>query len=503
MRIVWFKRDLRTADHAALSGAAAHGPALPLAIIEPDYWAQPDVSGRQYAFFAECVSELRAELAALGQPLILRIGDAVACLEDLRARFGVTHLHSHQETGGDWTYARDRRVGDWARTQGVAWIEHRQSGVIRRIGKREGWAKRWDAMMRRPQIAPPPTLKPIAGIDRGAPPDASEIGIAPDPCPDRQIGGRAAALDLLDSFFGPRGQHYRKEMSSPLTAYDACSRLSPHLAWGTLSSREAAQAGGSALDDLRAVGPAAPDGQDGSIKSFLSRLHWRCHFMQKLESEPRIEFENLHPAYDGLRADAPDPERLERWATGQTGWPFVDACMRALIATGWMNFRMRAMAMAVASYHLWLPWRPPAIRLGRLFTDFEPGIHYPQAQMQSGVTGINTVRIYNPVKQGRDQDPDGEFIARWVPELSACDADARHEPWRFGGVAGYPSPICDHLAAAREARSKIWSVRGGTAYRETANAIQKRHGSRASGSPRTGRRPKRKTTIDSQLSFDV
>jgi deoxyribodipyrimidine photo-lyase len=228
------------------------------------------------------------------------------------------------------------------------------------------------------------------------------------------------------------------------------------------------------------------------MTSFSGRLHWHCHFMQKLEDEPRLELENLHRAYDGVRPSAPDVDRLAAWSAGETGLPFVDACMRSLRATGWLNFRMRAMVMAVASYHLWLHWREPGLELARLFTDYEPGIHWPQTQMQSGTTGINTVRIYNPVKQGHDQDPTGAFVRQWVPELAAIPDTHVQEPWKAenaGQVLGrvYPHPIVDHLAAAREARDAVWAVRRGGAFRNQAAAIQDKHGSRKSGVPNRGR----------------
>ena len=216
--------------------------------------------------------------------------------------------------------------------------------------------------------------------------------------------------------------------------------------------------------------------------------------MQKLEDEPRLEHANLHPAYDALRQPTEsDAARLAAWARGETGLPFVDACMRYLAATGWLNFRMRAMLTAVASYHLWLHWREPGLHLARQFTDYEPGIHWPQVQMQSGTTGINTVRIYNPIKQGHDQDPNGDFVRRWVPELASIGGAEVHEPWRSAHareILGrtYPLPIVDHLAAARAAREKIYGARKGSTFRDAANAIQEKHGSRKSGIPRTGKR---------------
>ena len=191
-----------------------------------------------------------------------------------------------------------------------------------------------------------------------------------------------------------------------------------------------------------------------SLKSFNSRLHWHCHFIQKLEDEPQIEFKNLHSGYDGVRKVGENGDALKAWAAGETGLPFVDACMRYLRENGWLNFRMRAMLMAVASYHLWLHWREPGLELARLFTDYEPGIHWSQVQMQSGTTGINTIRIYNPVKQGKEQDPTGVFIRKWVPELSVIPDVFLHEPWKAENSAhvlgsAYPYPIVDYLDAAK------------------------------------------------------
>ncbi len=169
--------------------------------------------------------------------------------------------------------------------------------------------------------------------------------------------------------------------------------------------------------------------------------------------------------------------------------PFVDACMRMLWQEGWINFRMRAMLAAFASYHLWLHWREPGLHLARLFVDYEPGIHYSQLQMQSGTTGINTNRIYNPVKQSWDQDPSGEFIRRWVPELGSVPDVRIHEPWRLtaaeqrdlGVLIGrdYPAPVVDHLEAARAARERLRRFRQDRKdLRIESRAIQARHGSR-------------------------
>lgn len=468
-------------DHRALAQAAAHGDVLPLYVAEPALWGQSDMSGRQWLFFAEALDGLRTDLKACGQPLVVRTGDVAQVLEALSQQVQIDGLWSHEETGNDWTFKRDQQVAAWCRAQGIRWTEIRNHGVQRRLASRNGWAGQWDAFMAEPVTAAP-ILKPV-GVDVGHIPAARDLGLELDPCELRQTGGRQRGLTLLESFLTERGEQYRSAMSSPVAGERACSRLSAHLAWGTLSMREVAQ---RTWDQQRAL-KANPVRENApwraSLKSFNGRLHWHCHFMQKLEDEPRLELQNLHRKYDGIRPSAPDQERLAVWAKGETGLPFVDACMRYLRATGWLNFRMRSMVMATASYHLWLDWRAPGLQLARYFTDYEPGIHWSQVQMQSGTTGINTVRIYNPVKQGYDQDPTGVFTRKWVPELAAIPDEHLQEPWKAenaGDVLGkaYPERIVDHLAAAKQARERIWAVRRGAEFRAEASAVVAKHGSR-------------------------
>ncbi|MFP7673504.1 FAD-binding domain-containing protein [Marivita sp. S0852] len=506
--LVWFKRDLRITDHPALAWAAAKDAVLPVYLLEPEYWALPDMSGRQYAFLQECLSSLRRDLRGLGSDLVIRVGDAVETLDQLHRTVAFTQMISHEETGNAWTFARDKSVALWARAQGIEWTEMPQCGVVRRLDGRDGWAKHRNRFVSQPQLDPPRALPPVSLAS-----DPVPVLTAQDPCPDRQKGGREHAMSHLGGFLAERGRTYRKDMSSPLDGAIACSRLSPHLALGTVSVREVSQACAARQREVKG-GPR--DGWAGSLKSFQSRLAWRDHFMQKLEDEPALEYRCLHRAYEGMRPLEPDRTRLAAWEAGETGMPFLDACMRSLKATGWLNFRMRAMVVAVASYHLWLDWRSTGRHLARMFTDYEPGIHWSQMQMQSGTTGINTPRIYNPIKQGGDQDPTGVFTRRWVPELAMVPDQHLHAPWMWDGagqVLGktYPMPIVDVAQAARVARQRIFSLRGSADRTETQRVIHK-HASRKDSAghfvndriaDKPKRKPRRSAPEDSQLKLDL
>jgi deoxyribodipyrimidine photo-lyase len=502
--LVWFKRDLRVADHSPLVAAARGGPVICLYIYEDELIGAEDFSRRHLLFINDSLARLDAGLHERGARLLIRRGEATAVLRELHRQTGFARLRVHQETTNGLSYARDRRVLAWARDASVEVVEYRQQGVVRRLASRDGWGGQWQAFAGSPLVAAPRVLEDgSAGL-------AGETILAPDAwnlADDglderrRQAGGEAEGQAVLKSFLKARSPGYVKGLSSPLTAWDACSRMSPYLAHGNVSLRTVYQRAAARRRDLqRQRGPKDPWAQ--ALSAYVERLAWHCHFIQKLEDEPRIEFENMNPAFDGLREDDFNEDYFQAWASGRTGYPMVDACMRALRATGWINFRMRAMLISFASHHLWLHWRRPALHLARLFVDYEPGIHYSQVQMQAATDGISTLRMYSPTKQVRDHDPRGDFIRRWVPELAGVPADYIAEPWTMpaalqasiGCVIGrdYPAPIVDHAQAWAAAQRRLQGVRREATRSGASRQVFERHGSRRRSRMRGGAMSRRR-----------
>ena len=251
------------------------------------------------------------------------------------------------------------------------------------------------------------------------------------------------------------------------------------------------------------------------LNAFISRLYWHCHFIQKLESEPDIEWHNMHRGYDGLREHEFNAERFDALQNARTGWPMVDACVQMLNETGWLNFRMRAMLVSVAAYPLWLHWRPVGEWLATRFLDYEPGIHWSQLQMQSGTTGINTTRVYNPIKQAQDHDPHGLFVKHWLPAMRRVPTTWLFEPWlmpptlqdQIGVRVGQEiaQPVVALAPATREAKQRLHSRRQTDSVKAAKKAVIDKHASRKSwGNTRTAERTSRRSSpaAQAQLGFD-
>ncbi len=471
--IWWVKRDCRLADNPALTAALATGrPVLPLFCFEPSVIAGSDYSAMHRYAQTAAVSALRESLRRIGGECYVSYDEVVPTLERIRCQRPIEAVYSHEEIGNGLTFARDRGVAGWCREREIGYREVPQSSVKRGGLDRDTLHRVWRARIVESAPLPAPVKIPMTrGMLASA---ASTVVRSAERGGAWQIVEESAAEETLRDFLYERGLRYRGGISSPNSAMTAGSRLSVHLAWGTVSLRRVYHETVARLAELRAEQRSDTGRWCQSLGSFLSRLHWRDHFIQRLESEPEMEFQTVHPAYRDLVWED-TPAHLEAWTRGRTGYPLVDAVMRCLAATGFVNFRMRAMVVSFACHALHLDWRAIHPHLAKIFLDYEPGIHLSQLQMQAGTVGLNTVRVYSPTKQLLDHDPDCRFISQWIPELRGFSAAeiAAGEP-----LGDYPAPIVDWRERSAAMRTELYKRKRAVANREMTAAVLKKHGSR-------------------------
>ncbi len=488
--VVWFKRDLRISDNQALSTAVSTGlPIICLFNLEPERINRDDTDGIHIEWELDCLEELRKSLESIGGKLLFHHGSVVDELSRIHQQFDITSVFSHEETGLQWSWERDKQVAVWCENNNVEFNEFATNGIVRKLKSRDNWKKLRDSRVTSEIIETPKKIDSPSGLESSIIPTLLELEIRARQLKDRLIPGEKAAFAVLFSFLDERGRDYRKGMSSPITGRDMCSRLSPYISAGCISIKQIFYHTRRKQKKVK-LDPRSKEnrGWTSSLSSFQSRLAWHCHFVQRLELEATMDTIALNPELDDELQRQFDQQRFVAWSEGNTGWPFFDACMRSLIATGWINFRMRAMLQSVASYTLWLPWQITGNHLARCFLDYEPGIHWSQVHMQSGVTGINSVRAYSVRKQSEDQDPEGMFIRQWVPELSGVPTEFIHEPWlmsneqqlEFNCVIGkdYPEPIVDEKLTRKEGVSKSYSAKSKAHVKQRSKLVYELHGSR-------------------------
>ena len=475
LNVVWFKRDLRVTDHEPLLRAVEEGMVAPLFIVEPDYWAQPTCSARQWRFVSRTLAALRTQLAVLGAPLIVRVGDAVEVLESFRQNTSELVLWSHEETGDAFCRARDVRVADWAREHDVPWRQTPQQGIRRTEDSRNGWLKSWEHATSGTPL-PAPDLMIAHGFTPGKIVSERILYLDDDPCTDL-AAGPAVARRLLKAYL-ETGIETGSDGPSPHSrTVEGEPRISAHVSWGTISLREIRHQVEQEYGGRIAV----------PVDAIVNRLRFRTDLTQRVEDMPTLESEPLHSAFAGIAVDEA-PALRAAWQQGQTGLPIVDATMRALAQTGWIEFEFRVAALSIAIHHLRLDWRDCGTQMARLLTNYEPGVHWNLCQVAACMTGFDDREIVDPALVGPSIDPLGAFVREWVLELRDVPDDKIHIPWQMNAEqqtelnciigADYPAPVLDFAEAHIEAASRLEAIRSQPGFDEEARALRFCHTNR-------------------------
>ena len=483
----WIKRDFRVTDnHCLYSSTQTSSEVIPFFCWEPSVIESADYGRFHLQAQWQALRGLSASLRKRGSGLVERVGEVVEELEALFRAHPFACLRSYQETGNDLTFRRDLAVRAWCTRRGVKWIEPVGSTVVRGMSAEQKRKVLSKGPRGRMEVLPvPDDLCPPKKVSIFTEPMEwsrlcsffPKMGKASVSSSLQAINERSA-WDVLGSFLTERGAGYSGGISSPNSAFTSGSRLSAHLAWGTISAGSVFLALDQRREELSS--DPSPGPWKRSLRAFESRLHWRDHFIQRLEGCPTMEFSAINPIFNQVKYED-DSEMLACWLAGKTGFPLIDACMRCLQETGFLNFRMRAMVVSFACFGLHLSWRTIHGPLAQIFLDYEPGIHLSQLQMQAGITGINAIRVYSPAKQLLDQDADCRFVKRWVPELRNFKTVqiAHAEEIK---LEGYPEPVVSLKEQAKKMKDQIFSIRRSTEAKESNRQMLRKHGSTKSSS---------------------
>lgn len=478
IQIVWLKRDLRLHDNEAIFNALKSGKrVLLLYIFEELLINDPHYSERHWNFIKQSLADLNTELQTYNSKILIVQSDIIATINQLLTIFQISEVFSHQETGILATYNRDKSFQRFCKNNLITWNESINNGVFRGFKDREDWLERNNNYFESNLLNFNPKDDQLLNIKEIVSLETMFTCMSLDSHEDSvfQKGGRSTGLKYLESFFDKRHKNYMFHTSKPELSRTGCSRLSPYLAWGNLSIREVYQQTKKLKKTVKDKKP---------LEAFISRLRWQSHFVQKFEMENTMEQESINKGFQKLKKDITE-EYQDAWKTGRTGFPLIDACMRCLNETGYLNFRMRALIVSFFTHNLWQPWQDASKHLSQMFLDFEPGIHFPQLQMQAGETGINMLRIYNPIKNSLEHDPEANFIKKWVPELKNLEVPFAHQPflmteldqafYNFKLGIDYPYPIVDIKETRKKASDTLWKMKKDNFVKTERQRILKKH----------------------------
>jgi deoxyribodipyrimidine photo-lyase len=478
INIVWLKRDLRLQDNEAISNAiSTKNRVLFIYVFENSLLNDQHYSNRHWNFIKESLVNLNERLVKHHTKVLTITSEVVHVCNQIQTFYEIDTVFSHQETGLLVTYNRDKDFTRYCKNNSIKWVENNNNGILRGLLHRTDWFEQWDAYMSSSMFSFTPKGTPFLNLDEITKLENIffHTSLATPKDSPFQKGGTKMAYKYADSFFSDRLQNYAYNISSPNLARKSCSRLSPYIAWGNVSIREIFQ-------KAQAIKITQPS--DKSTNGFISRLRWQAHFIQKFEMEHTMENASINKGYQKLKKNISDVYQ-KAWQEGNTGFPLVDASMRCLNETGYLNFRMRAMLISFFTHSLWQPWQAATQHLSQQFLDFEPGIHFPQLQMNAGETGINEIRIYNPFKNSIKHDKEAIFIKKWCPELDALPLPFIHAPYlmtpleeqfnRFELGINYPKPIIDLKISRKKASDILWNLKKTTEVREENYRILKKH----------------------------
>jgi deoxyribodipyrimidine photo-lyase len=442
--ILWFRRDLRLGDHLALTEAAGAGPVVGLFVLDPALLGP--AGAPRTAFLFQC---LRALDTSMGGRLVVRHGDPADVVPAVAAEAGVESVLVTADFG-PYGRRRDQAVAGALRAGGrrLVGVGSPYAVDVGRVRKQDGTPFRVFSPFYRawrvhgwPAPASPPQVEWAAGVRSEGIPDDSPVDAMLPPA------GEAAALDRLEAFLAGPVDDYAEQRNRP--AADATTRLSPYLKFGCIHPR-------TVLARL---------GRSRSDEKLRSELAWREFYADVLWHHPESARQALQPVMAEMPLDSGTTadERFRAWTEGRTGYPLVDAGMRQLLGEAWVHNRVRMVVASFLVKDLHIDWtRGARWFMERLVDgDLASNNHGWQWVAGTGTDPAPYFRVFNPVTQAKEHDPDGDYVRRWVPELESVAGAAVHEPWkRPGGVpAGYPERIVDHAAERAEALSRYESLK--------------------------------------------